>query len=464
MRHKFFVKEKLGPKQSLTPEGFLLCEDVPLARTGMMVYGPNETPIAAGPDGIVKIFREPEDVFTNETISSAQGKSYTIGHPEDDVTPVTWKDVTHGFMINVRRGEAGQDDLMLGDLLITTDEGIKAIREKGIVEVSLGYDAEYEELGPGVGKQKSILINHVAGVPQGRYGSRCSIGDNQTDLTRTTPMAAKSAKKFLDFLNRAHKAKDAAEVEELAKQADEEFGPELSSTGDTHIHVHGMDNGIEPISGVNDAPDLAAHIEQNAKEHAEMLERITALEAALKSKTSDEEAAAAAAKEKADKEAADKAKDEEMEKEIMDEVPEQLREGAAKANDSAYLADSFQETAAMAEILVPGIRIPTFDKAAGKVDTYKAICTLRRQALDLAYAQPTTRGILDELLAGKELDSKSMTCDAARTLFRSAAAMKRNSNNAAQNNRVADKGQSGKAGVTSLAELNRLNAERYRDA
>jgi hypothetical protein len=54
----FYAPEKIGDKQSLTPDGFLLCEAVPVARVGMQIYGPDETPIPVGPDGITRIHRE----------------------------------------------------------------------------------------------------------------------------------------------------------------------------------------------------------------------------------------------------------------------------------------------------------------------------------------------------------------------------------------------------------------------
>ncbi len=446
----FYVTEKIGPKQSLTPEGFLLCEEVSLARTGMMVYGPDETPIKAGPDGIVKIFREDDEVFNPKTIASAMGKPVTNDHPEEDVTPDSWKELTHGIMMNIRRGEGAMDDLLLGDLLITTPEGIEAI-QSGKREVSLGYEANYEETGPGTGRQSDIIINHIALVEQGRCGPRCAISDHKPTLSKGDSMKTKS--KIFDALMRAFKAKDAEEVEKLAKEvADEgEIVTGGEEGGDTHIHIHNGgasepagevtgDDGEEGRAKFSD-DDLQAHIEQNAAEHAAMMERIEALEAKLNGgETSDEEA---------------------MPEEALDEFPEEMKEEAAKAKDSAYLADSFQDTVAMAEILVPGIRVPTFDRAAKPGKSYKQVCGLRRQALDLAYGQPATRGILDELLGGKPLATASMTCDAARTLFRSAAAMKRAANNSS--GRTGDVIGAGvkQAGPMTLAEINRRNAERW---
>jgi len=150
--------------------------------------------------------------------------------------------------------------------------------------------------------------------------------------------------------------------------------------------------------------------------------------------------------------------------EMLDEIPEELRENAAKAKDSAYFTDSFKDTVAQAEILVPGIRIPTFDGKAKPGQTFKAICSLRRQALDLAYGQPATHGVLDDLLAGQTLNTKDMTCDAIRTLFRSAASVQRTNNNSGRGTSVADTNPTGKkVGVTSLAELNRINSERFKN-
>lgn len=466
MRATFYTTEKLGPKQSLTPEGFLLCQDVPLARTGMMIYGPNETPIEAGPDGIVKIFREPEDVFTVETIASAQGKPVTNDHPDDDVTPENWKHLSHGVMMNVRRGEGAMDDLMIGDLLITTTEGIEAVRG-GKVEVSLGYEADYEETGPGTGKQLDLVINHIALVEQGRCGPRCAIGDSKSKTTRGDSMATKQQKpsRILDALMRAFKAKDAAEVEELASEIQDSL-PEAAEGGTTHIHVHTGSDPELPMTG-DDATgeagrtqfsddDLQAFVERNDAEHAEMREQIAALQEALAALQG---GAGSATGDDVDPEAV--MDDEAPEEQMLDEVPEELREGAAKAKDSSYLRDSFKDTAALAEILAPGIRIPTFDNAARPGQSFMKICGLRRNALDAAYKDPTTRAMIADLLGGKPLNTKSMTCDAARTLFRSAAAMKRAANNAAATRTADTVHVDKKPAALSLADINKLNAKHY---
>ena len=437
-RGSFYTTEKLGPKQSLTPEGFLLCEEVPIARTGMMIYGPDEVPIKTGPDGIIKIFREEADVFRPETMASAQGKPVTNEHPDDDVTPESWREHAVGVAMNIRRGLGAMDDLLLADFLVTTPDGIEAV-QSGKREVSCGYEADYEETAPGAGRQSNIIINHMALVENGRCGPRCSISDHKGVETM-------KHSKILDALISAFKAKDAKEVEELAKKVGDDMGePGEGGEGETHVHIHQEGEGTGTGNFADD-DEFQAHVTKNEAEHAEMFARIKALEETV-AKLAEGEGG--------------EGEDAEMNKAIEDEVPEELKEEAAKAKDSAYLADSYRDTISMAEILVPGIKIPTFDAAAKKADSYRKICGLRRQALDLAWHQPITRGILDELLGGKDLDTKRMTCDAARTLFRSAAAMKRSINNKGNSGNARDNSDVRQAGVHTLADLNRLNAERW---
>lgn len=473
-RAAFFTTEKLGPKQSLTPEGFLLCEEVPIARIGMMIYGPNETPIDAGPEGLVKIFREPEDLFVEQTFASLLGKPVVNDHPEDDVTPETWKELAHGVVLNPRRGSGAMDDLLLADLLITTEDGIKLVRG-GKVEVSCGYEADYEEIGPGQGKQTNFIYNHLALVEQGRCGPRCAISDKKPDLTKGVSTMKMSKIGIKKILRRVFKANDAEMSEaELNKAADEVIeGIESSGEGimgdedfgsgegggDTHIHIHNDAPGAHAGGVAGDEgeqgrarftdDDIQEHMDQNAAEHSEMFARIEALEklvAELAGEESGEQG---------------ESEDNELEAQMLDEFPEEVKEEAGKAKDSAYLANPFKDTVAKAEILVPGIRVPNFTRDAKKTDTFKKICGLRRTALDLAYTQPGTRPLIDDLLAGKTLDTKNMTCDAARTLFNAAAAAKRALNNSNGSVRRTGDKDSGKRGVMSIADLNKRNAELY---
>ena len=445
---KFHVTEKLGPKQSLTPEGFLLCLDVALARTGMMIYGPNETPIEEGDDGLVRIFRDDAEVFNEITLASANGKPVVNEHPDSDVTPDNWVQLAKGICLNPRRGEGAYDDLMIGDLLITVPEEIEAV-QAGLREISLGYEADYEATGPGAGKQTNIIINHIALVESGRCGPRCAIGDQKTEvkplLTKEPEMASKN--KVLDMLMKAFKAKDADEVEELAKTMKDEEGV-TGGEGETHIHIHNGnaamgeavgDEEVDPAEEAVKAKDAEMSAWKDSIEN-----RLTAMEKTLASTGDSEEMMDA------------------MEEEMQDEMPEGVtKDQARKAKDSAFLVDSFKETVSLAEIIAPGIRIPTFDRAARPAASLKSICALRSQALDLAYAQPSTRGVIDDLLAGKALDTKKMTCDATRTLFRSLAAFKKVENKQKTFSAHDNEQHQTRGAIKTLADLNKSNAEYY---
>jgi hypothetical protein len=480
----FFASEKLGPHQSVTPEGFLIVENTPIARCGLMIYGPEEiSGIAPGADGVIRVTRQPDEVFRPAAIGSAQGKSVTNDHPDDDVTPLTWKEKTIGVVLNPRRGEGIEEDLLIADLLITDKAGIELVRA-GKRELSCGYDADYVLTGPGQARQENIIINHVALVESGRCGPRCAIGDR--DTLKDTKMNQKKTS-FKDLLLRAFKAKDAEEVERIAAELPPD---EKDEDGGTHIHIHAPTS--EPLK-IDGRLDVAKRDEAGAgagaggeadrfkaleTAHEQILARLGAIENDVDDLMEDdpeENEPAEDARRRRDKrrdarrdarrarrDARRSAKDDELESNLAAEAPEGMDDKARKARDSAYLADSFQDTVAMAEILAPGIRIPTFDRAASPKASFDAICRLRRSALDLAFTKPETRSLIEDLNGGRTLDTGRMTCDAVRTLFRAAAAArKRDNNGAATRNHAAGGGNNAGANGTiqSLADLNRRNSE-----
>jgi uncharacterized protein len=177
--------EQIGRKQSITPEGFLLCEEVPIARVGSQDYAYFELPELEAKDGVIVADRTADVLFSAETLASFEGKPITIDHPPDFVTPANYMSVARGTVRNVRRGEGAQSDLMLADLLITDAEAIRRVQSKDLNQVSNGYDAEYEQIAPGRARQTNIVGNHVALVKSARCGPVCSIGDSAANLKRT---------------------------------------------------------------------------------------------------------------------------------------------------------------------------------------------------------------------------------------------------------------------------------------
>lgn len=151
--------------------------------------------------------------------------------------------------------------------------------------------------------------------------------------------------------------------------------------------------------------------------------------------------------------------------ELEFEAPPGTGDRARKAKDSAFLEDAFQDTLAKAEVLAPGIRLPTFDVKALPTKTFRAIDILRKTALDLAYNKADTRGVIDQAMSGRALDSKVMSMGARRVLFNAAASQIGDGNNQRATDRSgsfeAGGGLKPKAGIQSLSDLNRVNREKY---
>lgn len=458
-RIRFFITEKLGEHQALTPEGFLVITDVPLCRTGVLIYGPNEVPVRSGADGTVKIYREPEAVFDATHLASIQGKAVVNDHPPDDVRPDNWKRYTVGTILNPRRGEDSQSDLLIADLIIMDPAAIADIRA-GKREVSMGYDADYEEVSPGVGRQLNLLANHVALVEAGRCGPRCAIKDANTfsiegDDMKTRDNAVSAKARRVSLSDEA-----IAQIGEILsnESANDEGGEH------THIHVHAPGGEPNPGSGMqHDDESLQAFMEQNASEHANFEQRIAALEAKIAGAgagTGDEETEEEKkAREEKERQAQNDTEAEaKLEEELAEEAPAGTQDKARKARDSVYLDDSFKATVAGAEILVPGIRVPTFDAKQSAKDSLAAICGLRRRAIDLAYATNDGQAIIHELTGGKAPDLPSMSCGEVRNLFRGAVVAKKAANNAARHSTGDDRsGHHQSAGpIRTPADFNKM--------
>ncbi len=145
-----------------TPEGYLICHDVPLARIGAMEYLAGELHMPGPAERIIRVNRYEDEVFAPAAMASFEGKDVTFGHPPENLTE-TYAAYSRGHVENVRR----QGDFLLGDLHIK-DPQLRSEVENGLVrEVSAGYTAEFVPDGTdgtdGTDwKQINIRGNHVA--------------------------------------------------------------------------------------------------------------------------------------------------------------------------------------------------------------------------------------------------------------------------------------------------------------
>ncbi len=408
---RYFVPEQISPRQHFTPEGYLLCEGVPIARTGTLIYGEHEVPVEANFSGLITIERNAEDVFRPETLASFEGKSVTIDHPDEGVTPQNWRALTVGTVQNVRRGEGIEQDLVIADLLITDHEAITEVRA-GLRQVSCGYDADYEQLSPGRGAQRNIVGNHVALVERGRCGSRCAIGDKETDMSKPTK------KSWADRLRVAFMSKDAAAAEELAKEAETADSDDDDEDKPTKTSDKTLDSLVKAVGLLT--------------------KRFGDMEAELKkAETSDEE------EEEAERQ---KTADDILAAEQAAHVPD--ASGVTYTGDSAVWSDLLSR----AEILAPGISFPTRDS---KVKFADAVCSCQRQALTKAAMTEDGKAAVNTFLFGRQIPA--LTADQVATAFMGASELVKSRNNSNGTRTKAATNDFGRPG--DVAAINAQNKE-----
>ncbi len=170
-----YYGSRISEHMTKTPEGFLICHNVPIARTGRQDYLPQE--IGMEGSKLVSVIRTEEEVFSPQAIASFEGKPVTLEHPPMAVLPENYGMFLKGHAQNVHRGQGEDSDLLLADLFIDDQELIRQI-DDGLREISCGYECDYEQDERGSVYQRRIRGNHVAVVEAGRAGSRVSIKDS----------------------------------------------------------------------------------------------------------------------------------------------------------------------------------------------------------------------------------------------------------------------------------------------
>lgn len=167
---RVLVSEKLSPHRFKTPEGYLICTDAILARTGKQTYRRREVfgDISDKGEEEIEINRDEKEVFNPVTLASFENKPLTIEHPNEDVNPENHHDYAVGFTRDIKRGRIDGNDVMLGTIVVTDAEAIKDIESGELVELSCGYDCDVvDEANP---QQRNIRGNHVALCERGRAG------------------------------------------------------------------------------------------------------------------------------------------------------------------------------------------------------------------------------------------------------------------------------------------------------
>lgn len=132
--------------------------------------------------GMVRIYRDADEVFRAESLRTFGHKAVTLDHPAAPVTPATWRAVARGHVGEevVRDGEFVRIPMLIAD-----QEAISAVRA-GRRELSVGYTCDLDFTAgttpdgrPYDARQVGIVVDHVAIVARGRAGPDCRIGDER---------------------------------------------------------------------------------------------------------------------------------------------------------------------------------------------------------------------------------------------------------------------------------------------
>lgn len=197
---------ELSPNRTETVEGYLICKNVPIARTGQQEYLAGELGLPGDPEKRVIVNRYPEDVFEPAALASFEGKALTRGHPPENVGPGNHSAYSMGHVQNLRR----DGDFVTADLYVNDPGLISDIENHVVREISCGYICSYDPDGVGF-RQTHIRGNHVAVVPKGRAGHEVAIKDTAPAAEKGCTRMNAFRKSIMTFLGFA--AKDATPEE-----------------------------------------------------------------------------------------------------------------------------------------------------------------------------------------------------------------------------------------------------------
>ena len=169
-----------------TPQGFMICKDVTLAKPMVKEYYAGELGVVDGfePTDIINIYTPPDVLFSQSVIDGFTASDVAMQHPKgNQLNSDNYKEHVIGTTKNVR----AENGYLVADLTIKDKWAIEAIEYDDVKQISLGYAAELDmtagttEAGQAYhGQWVGMVADHVAVVREGRCGDDCKIGDRQT--------------------------------------------------------------------------------------------------------------------------------------------------------------------------------------------------------------------------------------------------------------------------------------------
>ena len=290
MKKTAYYGSRISDSISRTPEGFLICRDVPIARVGVQEYLGREIGQTERPEEVFKVNRPAEEVFSPAAVASFEGKPVCDNHPDEDVTSENYAQYIRGVVRDVRKGAGQYEGCLVADLVVHDGALVRAIQD-GKREISCGYNCLWVPTGDHTLEQREIRGNHVAVVDKGRAGHGVAIHDHAMKEVR--PMAKGS-----NILQRmwAAFAKDAdpEEALEAAKLVNGEGKDEDPAEPEdpNEARFKRIEDAIADLASKLEPPaedTVPEEIEEEAGEEAEVDEEGDALDALEEELTGEEE-------------------------------------------------------------------------------------------------------------------------------------------------------------------------------
>lgn len=301
---------KLSDRLYLDNNGQLIVKDAILARTGEYDYLESDIIPDGDRNKVVKVYRTPEDVFEPASMASFENKPFCDNHPEDDVCGSNYKELQHGYMRDIHRGEGDLSNCLLGTIVVTDPYLIKTIQNKDKRDLSLGYDAQIVIGDDGKYYMKKIRGNHVALVEDGRAGI-ATIRDNQTTKNLGGLETVKDKQKGINspsmtaFLKKLFDENDVVEVEKIDDDLDVEEKTEIPADKPVVAECSEHDEEeveVSEVSETSDKDELLSVLHGIEDKLGAILEKLTPAEPVV-----------------------DAAPDEEQVEEVVEEQPEVVK-------------------------------------------------------------------------------------------------------------------------------------------
>lgn len=247
-------------KRTKTPEGFLIIADNCLAKPGIMLYRGDE--IGAEME-MARVYRPASELFKQSVADSFRSKPVCLSHP-GLVDATNAKQNLVGLSKDDIRPA---DGFLVGSLVITDAEAIKAIEDEEAPELSLGYTATFvPQRGTTSGGEPydflmtNISGNHIALVPRGRNGRECRVADsannNKGNAMETTTIV-------LDGVTYSLPVQAAQLVEKLQTQLSEVSAAKEQLVADHAMVIDEARKERDALQGKLDAAN-AAKLTQDA--------------------------------------------------------------------------------------------------------------------------------------------------------------------------------------------------------